>query len=124
VNHSRRIGRIFIGSDGELFALLTASAQEAADMLKKTFSALTVMAALGASALLPATASAQDRDHDRQQRERRLYDRTHRDYHNWNGDEDRLYREYLTAHHRRYLAFSRMNQKQQRAYWQWRHDHR
>jgi hypothetical protein len=93
-------------------------------MLKKTFSALTVIAALGASALLPATASAQDRDHDRQQHERRMYDRTHRDYHNWNGDEDRVYREYLESHHRRYVQFSRMNKKQQRAYWQWRHDHR
>ena len=94
-------------------------------MLKKTLSALTVMAALGASALLPATASAQDRDHDRdrQLQERRIYDRTHRDYHNWNGDEDRMYREYLNDHHRRYVEFSRMNKKQQRAYWQWRHAH-
>jgi hypothetical protein len=92
---------------------------EAAHMFKRTFSALTIMAALGGSALLPVTAAAQDREHDR-----RLYDRTHRDYHNWNRDEDRVYREYLQAHHRRYLAFSRMNKKQQRAYWQWRHDHR
>jgi hypothetical protein len=93
-------------------------------MLRKTFSALTVIAALGASALLPATASAQDRDHERQLRERRMYDRTHRDYHNWNGDEDRVYREYLREHHRHYVDFSRMNGRQQRAYWQWRHDHR
>ena len=93
-------------------------------MLRKTFSALTVIAALGASALLPATASAQDRDHERQVQERRMYDRTHRDYHNWNGDEDRVYREYLRERHRRYLAFSRMNGRQQRAYWQWRHEHR
>jgi hypothetical protein len=92
-------------------------------MLKKTFSALTVVAALGATALLPATASAQIRDHDRRQ-EHRLFDRTHRDYHRWDGDEDRLYREFLQTHHRRYRAFSRMNQRQQRAYWQWRHDHR
>ena len=93
-------------------------------MLKKTFSALAVIGALGASALLPATASAQDRDHDRQIQERRMYDRNHRDYHNWNRDEDRTYREYLKDHHRRYVDFSRTNKRQQRAYWQWRHDHR
>lgn len=91
-------------------------------MLTKTLSAFTVMAALSAGAVLPATAAAQDRD--RRQTERRLYDRNHRDYHTWNGDEDRLYREYLQSHHRRFRAFARMNRSQQRAYWQWRHDHR
>ena len=90
-------------------------------MLKKTFSALTIMAALGGSALLPATALAQDRDHH--EREQRMYDRTHKDYHAWNGDEDRMYRQYLSEHHRKYVVFSRTNKKQQQAYWQWRHDH-
>jgi hypothetical protein len=91
-------------------------------MLMKTLSVFTVMAALAGSAVLPATASAQERDHQRN--ERRFYDRNHRDYHRWNGDEDRLYREYLESHHRRYRAFSRLSTSQQRAYWQWRHDHR
>src|SRR4051794_12066704 len=96
------------------------SAEEAAQMLKKTLSALTVMAALGGTALLPATAQAQDRD----RHESRMYDRTHRDYHAWNGDEDRMYREWLGQHHHKYRAFSHLNKHQQRAYWQWRHDHR
>ena len=89
-------------------------------MLKKTLSALTVMAALGGTALWPATAQAQDRDH----RETRMYDRSHRDYHAWNGDEDRLYREWLGQRHQKYREFSHLNKKQQRAYWQWRHDRR
>jgi hypothetical protein len=93
-------------------------------MLTKTLSVFTVIAALSGSAVLPAAAAAQDRNRDRRQSEPRFYDRNHRDYHNWNGDEDRLYREYLQAHHRRYRAFSRMDRNQQRAYWQWRHDHR
>ena len=87
-------------------------------MLKHTFAAFTVMAALAGTALLPATASAQDRDH-----EQRIYDRAHKDYHNWNGDEDRMYREWLQEHHHKYRDFSHINKKQQRAYWQWRHDH-
>ena len=89
-------------------------------MLNNTLSVLTVMAALGGTALMPATAQAQDRD----RHEQRMYDRAHRDYHAWNGDEDHLYREWLRDHHHKYRAFSHMNKKQQRAYWQWRHDHR
>jgi hypothetical protein len=96
----------------------------AAQMLRKTFSALTIVAALVGSALMPAAASAQDRDHDWRHDDHRVYDRSHRDYHNWNGDEDRMYREYLETHHRHYLAYSHMNRKQQQAYWHWRHDHR
>ncbi len=95
-------------------------------MLRNTLSAFTVMAALAGSAVLPATASDDDKhkDKNKNKHERRIYDRDHRDYHAWNNDEDRLYRDYLGEHHRRYVAFSRMNRKQQHAYWQWRHDHR
>ncbi len=101
-------------------------------MFEKTFTALTVMAALGGSALLPATALAKDHDkhksHGRalghEKQERRMYDRAHRDYHVWNNDEDRWFREFLTERHRPVIPFSRLNRKQQHAYWQWRHDHR
>ena len=83
-------------------------------MVRRTFSALTLVAALGAAALVPAVALAQPG---------RIYDRSHRDYHQWNGDEDRLYRQYLADHHRRYRAFSRTTRQQQLEYWRWRHDH-
>jgi hypothetical protein len=92
-------------------------------MMRKTLSSFALVAAFGVSALLPAAVSAQDRDHDRAQHERRVYDRTHRDYHNWSHDEDRVYREYMVQHHRRYRAFTRLSRQQQRAYWQWRHEH-
>ena len=91
--------------------------------MKRTVSAFTVIAALAGTAFLPANALAADKKH-KQKHEARMYDRAHRDYHNWNGDEDRLYRQYLDEHHRQYRVYSRMNQKQQREYWQWRHDHR
>lgn len=86
-------------------------------MLKKTFSALTLVAALGGSVLLPSTASAQSGV------EFRFYDRSHRDYHHWNRNEDRYYREYLNERRYRYRSFSHMNKKQQREYWRWRHEH-
>lgn len=96
-------------------------------MFRRTFSAFTLIATLAGSALMSGTALAGDhkpKHKQKQKHEARYYDRGNRDYHAWNGDEDRRYREYLTQHHRRYTIFSRMNQKQQHAYWQWRHDHR
>ena len=100
-------------------------------MLRRTLSVLTVIAALGGSALLPASALAKDRDKDKEKHkgknkhrsESRVYDRAHRDYHSWNGDEDRFYRQYLDQQHHQYRAFSRMNRQQQLEYWRWRHDH-
>lgn len=97
--------------------------------MKRTVSAFTVIAALAGTAFLPADALAADKKHKekkekKEKHEARTYDRAHRDYHNWNGDEDRLYRQYLDEQHRQYRVYSRMNQKQQREYWQWRHDHR
>lgn len=100
-------------------------------MLRRTLSVLTVIAALGGSALLPASALAKDRDKDKEKHkgknkhrsESRVYDRAHRDYHRWDGDEDRLYRQYLTEQHHPYRELSRMNTSERRAYWQWRHQH-
>lgn len=53
----------------------------------------------------------------------RIYDRTHKDYHVWNDDEDRAYRGYLSDQHMKYRKFSALNAKQRTAYWNWRHDH-
>jgi hypothetical protein len=85
-------------------------------MLKQTFSALTVMAGLAGSALLPAPAQAQGV-------QLRFYDRSHRDYHRWDRGEDRRYRMYLQERHRRYRAFQRESRQRQLEYWRWRHEH-
>jgi uncharacterized protein involved in exopolysaccharide biosynthesis len=53
----------------------------------------------------------------------RVYDSSHRDYHQWNRAEEARYREYLKEQHRSYVNYRRQNVKQQRAYWRWRHDH-
>jgi hypothetical protein len=74
---------------------------------------------LSAALIAPLTARADDRDHH----ERRYYDRDGRDYHQWNGDEDRAYRAYLQEQHREYLEFHRVRRDQQREYFRWRHVH-
>ena len=53
----------------------------------------------------------------------RVYDRDHRDYHNWDDREDRSYRVYLGERHREYHPFIELKVKEQRAYWSWRHSH-
>jgi hypothetical protein len=53
----------------------------------------------------------------------RVYDRDHRDYHNWDDHEDRAYRAYLVERHREYLAYDRQSHREQRNYWNWRHSH-
>jgi hypothetical protein len=95
----------------------SASAEEAAQMLKKTLSAFTIMAALGGSVLFPTPAQAKSSVVIR------FYDNDHRDYHRWDRAEDRRYRAYLAERHRRYLAFQRASRQRQIAYWRWRHEH-
>jgi len=53
----------------------------------------------------------------------RVYDRDHRDYHNWDNREDRAYRRYLEDQHRSYREYHRQHYKVQRHYWTWRHEH-
>jgi Ni/Co efflux regulator RcnB len=53
----------------------------------------------------------------------RVYDRDHRDYHNWDDHEDRAYRRYLAEQHRTYREYHRQHYRAQRHYWNWRHNH-
>jgi hypothetical protein len=53
----------------------------------------------------------------------RVYDRDHRDYHNWDDREDRAYRGYLTERHQSYREYNQQHEKEQRRYWKYRHNH-
>ena len=55
--------------------------------------------------------------------ERRYYDRDVRDYHYWNGNEDRQYRAYLVEQHRVYVPFVRVNDRRRHEYYRYRHEH-
>jgi hypothetical protein len=79
---------------------------------------LFLAAAIVAPALVVAEAKAQEGSV-----QVRVYDRDHRDYHNWDDREDRAYRHYLTDQHRSYRTYQRQHYRVQRHYWNWRHSH-
>jgi hypothetical protein len=81
-------------------------------------SGLFLMAALAISGPIVAAAAAQEANF-----QVRVYDRDHRDYHNWDDREDRAYRGYVDRRHDRYVTYEHRNQRYQRNYWKWRHNH-
>jgi hypothetical protein len=53
----------------------------------------------------------------------RVYDREHRDYHNWDRNENSAWGRYLAENHRRSHEYKRANKREQAQYWNWRHAH-
>ena len=53
----------------------------------------------------------------------RIYDDDHRDWHQWNRDEDVQYRRYLGERHEDYREYSKLKPDEQKDYWNWRHGH-
>ena len=51
------------------------------------------------------------------------HDKNHNDDHAWNNHEDRAYRIWVKENHRHYREFNRLNETDQQAYWDWRHEH-
>ena len=92
------------------------------------FSFFVLSAALAAPSAINAAGKPQDNGRQEENRREdrdhnRVYDRDHRDYHNWDDREDRSYRVYLGERHREYHPFVELRVKEQRAYWNWRHRH-
>jgi hypothetical protein len=89
------------------------------------FGALLLTAALAAPSAMNAASKPQENGRQEEHRDdrTRVYDRDHKDYHNWNDNEDRSYRVYLGERHRDYHPFAELKAKEQRAYWSWRHSH-
>ena len=75
---------------------------------------------LSAALLAPVAVRGDDEHHDR---DHRYYDRSGRDWHEWNEREDQAYRRYLQERHREYRGFDKVNRKDQDEYWKWRHQH-
>jgi hypothetical protein len=76
----------------------------------------------GLLATVPQAVLAQDEHRDEQRRDR-VYDRDHKDYHEWNEAEQRAWRRYWEEQHRDFVDWQRASEEQQRAYWRWRHEH-
>jgi len=88
----------------------------------RCLSFLFLSAALAAPMAISTSGAPQD-DHRNDKRNTRVYDRAHKDYHNWDDNEDRSYRQYLGDNHQNYREYSKLNNKQQNTYWNWRHSH-
>ena len=87
---------------------------------------LLVSLCLAGSLIAPLGMQAiDDHDHDRDKRERRYYDREHRDYHAWNDHEQAAYRHWLMEERREreYREYPRLERERQAEYWRWRHEH-
>ena len=77
---------------------------------------------LGTALLVPGLGLAQDHDRDHQNTHKYEH-RSGHDSHEWNAQEDQAYRRYMTESHKKYRDFSKVNQRDQERYWQWRHQH-
>ena len=53
----------------------------------------------------------------------RVYDRDHKDYHNWDAHENDTWGVYLTNNHKKRHEFSKSSRREQSNYWKWRHSH-
>jgi hypothetical protein len=99
---------------------------------------LALTAALLSPAGVTTRATAQDdrRQEDKRQEDKRqedtlrndtnqthVYDRTHKDYHDWNENEDRSYRQYAGQNQQEFREYNKLNNDQQDQYWNWRHSH-
>ena len=58
-------------------------------------------------------------DHDN----KRYYDKTHKDYHQWNENEDRSYNQFLNEKHVQVHHWKKAKHAEQQEYWNWRHEH-
>jgi hypothetical protein len=79
---------------------------------------------LGFALVMPALRAGDDDDHHRNKhQDSRYYDQDARDWHDWNGNEEKAYREYLRERNREHRDWAKMNRKEQKQYWKWRHKH-
>ena len=69
-------------------------------------------------ALTAPVVKAEDR-----QDTRRYYDKTHKDYHQWNENENKNYNLFLGEKHIQLHVWKKARPTEQRQYWQWRHEH-
>ena len=88
-------------------------------------SSLLLMGVMAAPLALQAQDRDDRRDRDDRAKQQRVYDRQHKDYHQWNSDEDRNYRQWHqeSRNGRPYRGYDRLNRRDQNAYWNWRHQH-
>lgn len=95
---------------------------------KQVFASLLLSGALllpigGLAKTMPQDDHERHEQEERERREHRVYDPYHKDYHNWNQQEDETYRHWLDERHDAYVDYNRLDRRRQREYWKWRHEH-
>jgi hypothetical protein len=53
----------------------------------------------------------------------KVYDRNHKDYHNWDDHENTAWGVYLSDNHKKSHEFAKSSRREQSNYWNWRHSH-
>ncbi len=87
-------------------------------------SAAIVMPAAVRSGARPQNDQGRGRGHDDGgQDNRRAYDQSHRDWHDWDDREEGAYRRYLQENRRPYRSYFDVDFRTQSEYWAWRHGH-
>jgi len=81
-------------------------------------SSLLLTAALAAPVAIMAAAKPQEASV-----QVRVYDKNHKDYHNWDDNENRAWGQFLVVNHRDHHEYAKSNKKEQGEYWDWRHAH-
>jgi len=52
-----------------------------------------------------------------------VYDRSHKDYHNWDAREEHSYQAFRVEHPKYNVTYGKAKRSQQSEYWNWRHAH-
>jgi hypothetical protein len=73
---------------------------------------------LSVALVTPIVARADDH-----QQTKRYYDKAHKDYHEWNDNEQRSYDQYQQEQHMQSRDFAKRSSSEQSQYFKWRHDH-
>ena len=53
----------------------------------------------------------------------RVYDKNHKDYHNWDDHENQAWGSYRSNNHKKPQEYSKTSKKEQGQYWNYRHSH-
>lgn len=77
---------------------------------------------IAVSLLIPAGALARDHD-DHHDNRHHVYDKRHKDYHDFDEHEERAYHMYWEKRHKQYVDWDRASARQRQDYWNWRHSH-
>ena len=79
-------------------------------LISSLFLSVAMLAPIGAFAI-PVPQDAHERQEE--MHERRVYDSVHKQYRNWDANEDGAYRRWLEGRHEKYVTYDKLDKKRQ-----------